>query len=287
MVTDDAAPTVGISVNNALTAAYSQLSYSVLAASLSQQAFQQTNVFSSAAESDDYFEEGLAMVLEGWKTPPVGTVSRYVGTETEDEALAMEDNAFVQSSPAMMAQFAIAGLIGAAEILVSERRSRALSRMLTTGITRSGILLGHYLAMTTVILAQLLILAVFGQLFLKLDYFAHPLATLLILVTAAMTNGALGLLIGALAKTSETVVVASLVPMFVFSGLGGAWMPLEFASETVQKIGHFTPVAWMIGGLKDIVGRGMGLEAAWQPSLVMLGFAALFFALGAWRFKFE
>jgi ABC-2 type transport system permease protein len=199
----------------------------------------------------------------------------------------MEENAFVQSSPAMMAQFAIAGLIGAAEILVSERRSRALARMLTTGISRTGILLGHYLAMTAVILAQLLLLAIFGQIFLRLDYFAHPLATLLILLTAAMTNGALGLLIGALAKNSDTVVVYSLVPMFIFSGLGGAWMPLEFVSETVRKIGHFTPVAWMIDGLKDILGRGLGLEAAWLPSLVMLGFTAVFFSLGAWRFKFE
>jgi ABC-2 type transport system permease protein len=287
VITDDAAPTVGISVDNALLAAYSQLVHSVLAASLSQQAYQQLAEFSSPDETEAYLEEGLALILTAWESPSVGTVSRFGGTETEEESIAMADNAFVQSSPAMMAQFAIAGLIGAAEILVSERRSRALARMLTTGISRTGILLGHYLAMTTVILAQLLILALFGQIFLDLDYFAQPVATLLILVTAAMTNGALGLLIGSIAKTSETVVVASLVPMFVFSGLGGAWMPLEFASETVQKIGHFTHVAWMIDGLKNILGRGMGLEAAWLPSLVMLGFTAVFFSLGAWRFKFE
>jgi len=287
VVTDEAAPMANISVENALMEAYSRLVHSVLAASLSQQAYQQLAEFSSAADSDAYFEEGLTLVLAAWETPAVGTTSRYVGAETEEESLAMSENAFVQTSPAMMAQFAIAGLIGAAEILVSERRSRSLARMLTTGISRTGILLGHYLAMTTVIFLQLLILAVFGQIFLNLDYFAQPLATLLILVTAAMTNGALGLLIGAVAKTSETAVVASLVPMFIFSGLGGAWFPLEFTSEAVQKIGHFTHVAWMIDGLKDITGRGMGLEAAWLPALVMLGFTALFFSLGAWRFKFE
>jgi len=287
VISDEAAPTVGISVNNALLAAYSQLLQSVLAASLSQQAYQQLTSFSSQTEAQTYFDDGLNLALNAWETPAVATVNRYVGAGTEEENLAMAENAFVQSSPAMMAQFAIAGLIGVAEILVSERRSRALSRMLTTGISRTGILFGHYIAMTTIILVQLLILAVFGQIFLNLDYFGHPLATLLILLTAAMTSGALGLLIGAVAKTSELVVVFSLIPMFVFSGLGGAWMPLEFTSETVQKIGQFTPVAWMIGGLKDILGRGMGLEAAWQPALVLLGFTAFFFSLGAWRFKFE
>lgn len=287
VVSDEAAPTVGFSVNNALMAAYSQMLHSVLAASLSQQAYQQLADFSSQAEAQAYFDEGLVLALTGWETPSVAAVKRYVGAETEEENIAMSENAFVQSSPAMMAQFAIAGLIGVAEVLVSEKRSRSLSRMLTTGISRSGILLGHYLAMTTIILVQLLILAVFGQIFLDLDYFGQPLATMLILVTSAMASGALGLLIGALAKTSELVVVYSLVPMFVFSGLGGAWMPLEFTSETVQRIGHFTHVAWMIDGLKDILGRGMGLEAAWLPALVLLGFAALFLSLGAWRFKFE
>jgi ABC-2 type transport system permease protein len=287
VISEEESPTVSLSINNALLSTYNQLVQSALAASLSQQAYQRQAAFSSQVEADSYFDKGFSLAMTGWESPSVEVVNRYVGAETEEESLAMADNAFVQSSPAMMAQFAIAGLIGVAEVLVSERRSRALSRMLTTGISRTGILIGHYLAMTVIILVQLLILAIFGQLFLNLDYFAQPLATLLVLVTAAMANGALGLLIGSLAKTSEMVVVFSLIPMFVFSGLGGAWLPVEFASETVQKISQFTHVAWMIEALKDILGRGMGLEAAWQPALVLLGFAAVFFSLGAWRFKFE
>ena len=64
-------------------------------------------------------------------------------------------------------------------------------------------------------------------------------------------------------------------------------MPLEFTSETVQFIGHFTPVAWMMDGFKDILARGAGLETVWLPAVVLLGFAVLFFSLGVWRFQFE
>jgi len=33
-----------------------------------------------------------------------------------------------------------------------------------------------------------------------------------------------GLLIGTLAKTDEQAIIYSLVPMFVFAGIGGAWV---------------------------------------------------------------
>ena len=134
---------------------------------------------------------------------------------------------------------------------------------------------------------QLMVLAVFGQVFLGLKYFSSPAATLLLIVASALVNGALGLLIGALAKSSDTAVVFALVPMFIFAGLGGAWVPLEFANKTVQIVSRFTPVAWMMSGFKDILARGAGIEAIWLPVVVLLGFAALFFSLGAWRFKFE
>lgn len=285
-----------IAVENALTTsqtlqgvvltAYNRQVGMLLTAGLSRDAMASAGEM-SAAEMEAAFEEGLDLAAQAWETPPVTTESAYTGAETDEQADAIEQNAFIHSSPGMMAQFAIAGLIGAAEILVTERRTKALSRMLTTGFRRMGILFGHFLAMSGIILMQLLVLAVFGQLFLGLNYLASPLATLLILVAAAMTNGALGLLIGALAKTSDTAVVFSLIPMFIFAGLGGAWTPLEFTSETVQFVGHFTPVAWMMDGLKDILARGAGLETVWLPIMMLLGFAALFFSLGAWRFKFE
>jgi ABC-2 type transport system permease protein len=286
VIADENAVTTSQALQGAVLTAYNRQVGILLTAGLSRDAAAGSGEFSTA-ELEAAFEEGLDLANQAWETPPVTIESAYTGAETDEQAAAIEQNAFIHSSPGMMAQFAIAGLIGAAEMLVTERRSRALSRMLTTGFRRMGILTGHFLAMTGIIFLQLLVLAVFGQIFLGLNYLASPLATLLILAAAAMTNGALGLLIGALAKTSDTAVVFSLIPMFIFAGLGGAWTPLEFTSETVQFVGHFTPVAWMMDGLKDILARGAGLETVWLPVAVLLGFAALFFSLGAWRFKFE
>jgi ABC-2 type transport system permease protein len=286
IIADDQAVTISQSLQNAVLTAYARLFGMLQTASLTRQAAVDLAGIDSG-EGDEVFIAALTQAVDAWQSPPVTVSSTYTGTETDEQARAIEQNAFIHSSPGMMAQFAISGLIGAAEILVTERRSRVLSRMLTTGFSRIGILTGHFLAITSLIVMQLTVLVLFGQFFLELNYFASPLATTLMILAAAATNGALGLLIGALAKTSDRAIVFSLVPMFIFSGLGGAWTPLEFTSETVQFVGHFTPVAWMMDGFKDILARGAGLETVWLPVAVLLGFAAIFFTLGVWRFKFE
>ena len=94
---------------------------------------------------------------------------------------------------------------------------------------------------------------------------------------------ALGLLIGIVARSEEQAVVISIVLMFVFSGMGGAWAPLEVTGATFQAIGHLTPVAWAMDGFENIVARGLGFHTVLMPSAVLTGYAALFFTLALWR----
>jgi ABC-2 type transport system permease protein len=115
------------------------------------------------------------------------------------------------------------------------------------------------------------------------DYLRVPAATLLVAFTAALCISALGLLIGILAKSEEQAITFSLVPMFVFAGLGGAWVPLEFTGKTFQTIGHVSPVAWGMDGFENIVARGLGFESVLLPALALTGYAIFFFVLAAWR----
>ncbi|MBN1887354.1 MAG: ABC transporter permease, partial [Thermoflexales bacterium] len=175
------------------------------------------------------------------------------------------------------------GLLTSAQIIVTERKSRALQRMLTTATRRVHILLGHYLATFALIVCQFMILITFGALALKVDYWRAPAATLLVAVSAAACIAALGLLIGVVAKSEEQAVTFSLVPMFVLSGLGGAWMPLEVTGATFQAVGHVSPVAWAMDGFKNVIIRGWGLESALLPAAALAGYAVVFFGLATWR----
>jgi ABC-2 type transport system permease protein len=183
----------------------------------------------------------------------------------------------------MMLQFAIAGLLTAAQIIVSERKTRTLQRLLTTATRRVHIVLGHYLALFLLIFAQFTVLIAFGHFILKVDYLRVPSATFLVAFSAALCISALGLLIGILARSEEQAVIFSLIPMFVFSGLGGAWVPLEVTGATFQAIGHLSPVAWGMDGFENIVARGLGFESVLLPAAALAGYALLFFVLAVWR----
>ena len=228
------------------------------------------------------FDYAFEQALAAWDEPPISI------EETTSPALQKEDNgnsSLAHTAPGMMLQFAIAGLLTCAQIIVAERKSRTLQRILTTATTRFDIVVGHYLAILLLILMQFMILILFGQLALQVAYFRVPAATMLVAFSTALCISALGLLIGILAKSEEQAVTFSLIPMFVFSGLGGAWVPLEVTGPTFQVIGHLSPVAWGMDGFENIVARGLGFGSVVLPSLALIGYAILFFTLAVLRFR--
>ena len=231
--------------------------------------------FGSQSEREIFYEASLQEALAAWNSPPV--THQVTQTKAENDTATSGENAFAQSLPGMMAQFAIAGLIGASEIIVQERKSGALDRLRGTAVPRLAILSGHWLAMFAMIFAQFLILITFGQIFLRLNFLASPGATLILSIVSCAFVASLGLLIGILAKMPEQTAVFALIPMFLFAGLGGAWIPINLLGDTVQKVSKFTPVSWIMTGYKDILLRGAGLNEILLNILILIGFSLLFF----------
>ncbi len=225
------------------------------------------------------FEKSLA----AWQEPPIAI------TATLSSALKnLDDGTYnlrlANTAPGMMLQFAIAGLLTAAQIIVVERKSYSLQRLLTTATRRIHILLGHYLAIFILIFSQFLLLIVFESLVFKVGYLRMPAATFLVAMSTALCIAGLGLLIGILARSEEQAVIFSLIPMFVLAGLGGAWVSLEVTGTVFQAIGHLSPIAWALDGFKNVIVRGLGIESVLLPAAALIGYAILFFGLATWRF---
>jgi ABC-2 type transport system permease protein len=267
--------TTGITVQQEIQSAINRLQTAADTATQTVDLYAQKQSFTNQAEQDALYNETFTTALEAWKTPPVTAVE--IQTAPNGSQQTSEENAFAQSLPGMMAQFAIAGLMGAAEIIIQERKSGALDRILSTAVPKFSILVGHWLAMFVMILMQFVVLVAFGQIFLRLDFLAAPLATLALSLLSCAFVASLGLLIGILAKMPEQSAIFALIPMFIFSGLGGAWVPLDILGESVQKIARFTPVYWIMTGFRDILLRGADLTEVWVSITALAGFSVIFF----------
>lgn len=271
-IQSDPSGNAGISVETELRAAAGRLQSVGLIAQAGADAYASLNRAAEDAGRESFYAQTLSSAIQAWGDPPI-EISMQPASALEN-AEQNQENPFAHSSPGMMAQFAIAGLMGAAEILVRERKTGALARLLTTATGRMEILTGHFLAMFMMITIQFGLLIAFGQIFLGLNYANDWSATALVALSMALATAGMGLLIGVLSKTEEQVILFTLMPMFILSGLGGAWVPLEFTPPTVQAVSRISPVTWMMSGLKGILLRGH----TWQQSLVPAG-ALLLFAI--------
>ncbi|MBL8055670.1 MAG: ABC transporter permease [Anaerolineales bacterium] len=195
--------------------------------------------------------------------------------------------AFTQSSPGMLVMFALFGLNNSALVLVLERKTRTLQRMLTTTLRPAAIIAGHLLAMFAVVMLQGLILVLVGQFGFGVDYLRDPLATAVMLTAWAVWVASLGLLISAVVKNEDQVNLYALIAMFIFSALGGAWFPLEGVGSAFAAVSQWIPSAWAMTGFQNIVVRGLDVNSVLLPAGILLAYAAGFFGLAVWRFRFE
>lgn len=269
----------GQSVSTALNQIVDRLRAAAKAAAMSLE--QISLLDGPPADPDAYLQEAFRMGLDAWEAPPISIQS------DEQDGSGEEINAYTQSSPGMIVQFAIFGLTQTAAVLVLERNSGALRRLMASPIPKAGIILGHVLSMFLITFLQLLLLVVFGEIAFKLGYFNQLPGTLMVAACLALWSASLGLLVSAISKTQEHVILYGMIAMFLFSGLGGAWFPLEITGETFSAIGHLMPSAWAMEGFQNLILRGMGFESVITPVLVLIGYTIAFLVIAIWRFRFE
>ncbi len=275
----------GQTATTAIQTAAKRLLGAVQAAHLSVEVLAARHPFADEAIRQAVLEANLAQASAAWQQPPL-TVALEPAAGVE-AARGETPGGFLQSSPGMIVQFAVFSLITSAMVLVLERKSGALQRLLTTPIHRVQIMAGHLLAMFAVVFLQSFLLVALGQFAFGVDYLREPLGTLLMMAALGLWVTSLGLLIGALARGEEQVVIFSLIAMFLFAALGGAWFPLEIAGKAFATVGHVMPTAWAMDGLQNIVVRGMGLGSVLLPAGLLLAYTAVFFGLVVWRFRFD
>jgi len=142
-----------------------------------------------------------------------------------------------------------------------------------------GLLLGKWLFLTLVGLAQLTVMFLWGRLAFGLDLFHHlPGFFVMTIFTAAAAAG-FGLMLATIARTRAQLSGMSTIIILTMSALGGSMFPRFLMSETMQKFGLLTFNAWALDGYLKVFWRNAAVWQLWPQVLVLGALAVIFMSL--------
>jgi ABC-2 type transport system permease protein len=194
-------------------------------------------------------------------------------------------NPAAQASAGQLITWVIIPLLSLSVLFAHERTGGTLRRLFITPTPRATLLLGTICGQVTMALVQMALLIVFGIFVMRLDW-GHSLAALaLMLLATTLAGAALGTMLGTCIRTAGQANGLSIMLGMLMALLGGCWLPLELFPETVRAAVRILPTTWAMQGLMDILVRGQGVRGVWLEAGVLLGYSAVFLAVGVWRFR--
>lgn len=236
--------------------------------------------FADDAERASYYAQSVTAADAAFAERPTALVRQQA------PALPTYDAAAHQSIGQLITWVFIP-LLGTAALFAYERNGGTLRRLLTTPTQKATLLLGVISGQLVMALIQMTLLIGFGALVLGVAWGRDPLALALVLVAFGLASVALGTMLGTFVKTESQASNLAIMLGMTMALLGGCWFPLELFPPAARTLAALLPTRWAMQGLIDLTVRGVGLGDILPETGVLLAFAAVFFAIGVWRFRFE
>jgi ABC-2 type transport system permease protein len=105
---------------------------------------------------------------------------------------------------------------------------------------------------------------------------------LLFIITAV----SLGLMISTFTKTQQEAQMFSLMALMLPTLLlGGFMFPIESMPLPLRIISNVVPSKWFFLIVKDVMIKGLGWQAVWKESLILLGMSLFFLTISFKKFK--
>lgn len=266
----------------AVQTAIRRVSSTVNAANMAVEEAEARGTFESSMDEQAYFEDALQLAKDLQEDTPE-RINVIEGTTPDS----VDYDPRANSSAGQLVTWVFIPLFGISGLFAYERQQGTLRRILTTPTSKTTYLLGTISGQVVMALVQMSLLVLFGMFVLQLKWGQEPLALFVLLTCAALAAGAIGTAMGTFIKTESQASGLSIMTGMVMALLGGCWYPLELFPAAVQNIVKVLPTTWAMQGLLDLVLRSGGMADILLESVVLLGFAGVFFTIGVARFRYE
>jgi len=217
---------------------------------------------------------------------PADIFSRMVKIETEQVAGKELKNPMaarlVGGYAVMFLLFAVSGSV---TTLFEEKDSGVFQRLLSSPVRPAHILWARFLFGVILGLVQITVLFCAGRVFFGLDIFGHAGALLAVSLSAAAACSAFGMLIAAISPSAAAANGIATFVVLSMSAVGGAWFPVSFMPDYIQRVSKLTLVYWSVEGFADVLWAGRSLLEVLPKVGILAGIAAGVMLVAVWRFN--
>lgn len=227
------------------------------------------------------FEGALELASNGELEAP----GLEVETTTVGEALFPASmGRFDLGASSQLVLFVFLTAVAGSASLIQSRRLGLSRRMLATPTSVRTVVLGEASGRWAVAMVQGLYIVVVTLLAFRVNW-GDPLGAVLLLVAFSAVGAAAGMLLGSVFENDNQAGGIGIVLSLGLAALGGAMLPIELFSETMQRVARVTPHAWALSGFAELTRRD-GAVADILPELgVLAGYATLLFVVASWRLR--
>lgn len=261
-------------------------------ASLRQMGDMQAN----APEEDQVFttERVIAQArnqIERAQTQPLIEVVQTIPSQEGEREEVPDLGLVAVSGIAVLFVFATAQVT--ARSIYDEKKVGSFRRLLAAPMSKASLLSGKMLPNIVVGMIQFTVIFAFGVLGMNLFGLSsaslgnNPLAVVLVCLIICLCSTAFGILLAAIARTENQIGGLSSLVVWGLGIVGGAFIPVFILDQFLGPVVKFIPQYWANRALSSLMLRGLGLADVALEIAVLLGFTAIFFLIGLWRFDFD
>ncbi len=222
-----------------------------------------------------------SQVEEALENPQV-TISAEPFQEAKNQA-ARQPSLLDYLVPGYSLMFVFFLISNIAATVIEERQTGTLRRLLVTPVPRSRILLGKMIPYFLIAVLQFTFILLASKLIFGIHLGNSLLALGLIILSASLAVVTLGTLIAAFARSEGQAGGLATILVLVMAVVSGAMFP----EISIPGIKALTPHYWAMLGFVNTIARGQGAQGVLLPAGILLTMSAVFFTIGAIRFRFE
>lgn len=173
-----------------------------------------------------------------------------------------------------------------ARSFIAERDQGTLRRLKLAPVSSASVLIGKTLPFYLTSVLQVSMLFFAGRMLFDMSWGPDPVYLIPVILCTSLAATSLGLLLATMVHTDQQVSSYGTTLVLVLGGVSGCMFPRVWLPASMKTLSLLTPHAWALEAFDAVLTRSqVNHTVVFDQCAVLLGFAAVFFCLGWWKFR--